>query len=66
MTSADRWREVTAARIPAEGITALAPVRSSEDVRIHPDGTTAWIEDCRLPNGSARQQPRCGSASSTR
>ncbi len=44
MTESDRWREVTAARIPAEGITALAPVRNCDGVRILPDGETVWVD----------------------
>jgi len=43
MRQADRWREVTAARIPAQYLAALAPVRSVDGVRVHPAGELAWV-----------------------
>jgi len=43
MMQADRWREVSAARIPSECIAALAPVRSVDGVRVHIAGELAWV-----------------------
>jgi hypothetical protein len=50
MTPADRWRDVVAARIPAEHLDSLAPVRDRSGVRVHATETTAWV---RWPAGSA-------------
>ncbi len=43
MTEPNRWREVTAARIPAEHIAALAPVRNRVGLRVHLYDATAWV-----------------------
>ncbi|VTT96817.1 Uncharacterized protein OS=Singulisphaera acidiphila (strain ATCC BAA-1392 / DSM 18658 / VKM B-2454 / MOB10) GN=Sinac_2119 PE=4 SV=1 [Gemmataceae bacterium] len=50
MTPADRWRDVVAARISAEHMDALAPVRDRSGVRVHPAAAAAWV---RWPAGSA-------------
>ncbi|WP_439620512.1 hypothetical protein [Gemmata sp.] len=50
MTPVDRWRDVVAARIPAEHLDSLAPVRDRSGVRVHATGATTWI---RWPAGSA-------------
>ena len=38
----DPWREVSAARLPAAHLAALAPVRDREGVRVVPAGAFAW------------------------
>ncbi|MBA4187710.1 MAG: hypothetical protein C0467_06785 [Planctomycetaceae bacterium] len=43
MSKPDRWREVTAARIPAEHLTALATVRNLDGLRVHLVESTAWV-----------------------
>lgn len=40
---ADPWCDVTAARIPAAGGTALGPVRHRGEVRAFPDGDRLWV-----------------------
>lgn len=42
-TTADPWREVSAARLPAAHLHALAPVRDRADVRVFPAGESAWV-----------------------
>jgi hypothetical protein len=44
----DPWSAVTAARLPADGLAALAPVRSRADVRVQLAGAVAWV---RWPAG---------------
>lgn len=46
--TADPWREVSAARLPAAHLHALAPVRDRADVRVFPAGEFAWA---RWPAG---------------
>ena len=43
MTPHDPWREISAARLPAENLAALAPVRNQPNVRVHPDGEAVWV-----------------------
>lgn len=40
---ADPWADVSAARLPAAGLAALAAVRDRPDVRVHPDGEAVWV-----------------------
>lgn len=42
-TVPDSWADVTAARIPADGLGALAPVRGRDGVRVAVAGDTAWV-----------------------
>ena len=39
----DPWRDVSAARLPAEHLAALAPVRNREGVRVVPAGIRGWV-----------------------
>jgi hypothetical protein len=43
MTAPDPLAAVTAARLPASTLAALAPVRDRADVRAHPDGDIVWV-----------------------
>ena len=43
MTTPDPLAAVTAARLPAAALAALAPVRDRADVRVLPDGAAAWV-----------------------
>ncbi len=40
---ADLWADVRAARLPADGLTALAPVRCCPGVTVHAAGGQAWV-----------------------
>src|SRR5262245_39937285 len=44
----DPWGEVSAARLPATHLAALAPVRAQAGLRVHLDGEIAWV---RWPAG---------------
>jgi hypothetical protein len=44
----DPWKEVSAARLPAGHLPALAPVRDRAEVRVHLAGGVAWV---RWPAG---------------
>jgi len=44
----DPWKDVSAARLAAEHLPALAPVRNHEDVRVHAAEGVAWV---RWPAG---------------
>lgn len=44
----DPWRDVTAARLPVGSLSALAPVRHQEGVRVLPAGAAVWV---RWPTG---------------
>lgn len=46
----DPWREVSAARLPADGLAALAAVRNRDGVRVLLDGAVAWV---RWPAGQS-------------
>ncbi|MDY3555908.1 hypothetical protein R5W24_005054 [Gemmata sp. JC717] len=46
----DPWREVSAARVPLDGLAALAPVRHRGDVRVLTADGCAWV---RWPAGEA-------------
>jgi hypothetical protein len=39
----DRWQDVSAARLRAANLAALAPVRNRQDVRIFRAGEVAWV-----------------------
>lgn len=45
---ADPWGEVSAARVPAAALAALAPLRNREDVRVLPAPGAVWV---RWPAG---------------
>ncbi len=49
-TPHDPWRDVSAARLPAEHLAALAPVRHRDGVRVVPAGAAVWV---RWPAGRA-------------
>src|SRR3954447_12765922 len=44
----ERWTEVAAARIPIDGLAALAPVRCRAGVAVHVGEQSAWVT---LPAG---------------
>jgi hypothetical protein len=44
----DRWKDVSAAKLPAASLAVLAAVRADADVRVHLDGEVAWV---RWPAG---------------
>jgi hypothetical protein len=43
MTAANPWNEVTAARLPADGLSALAALRARADIRVHLLNDVAWV-----------------------
>lgn len=43
MPAADRWADVTTARIPTKGLAALVSVRGREGVRVTVLGESAWV-----------------------
>jgi hypothetical protein len=43
MTAPNPWNEVTAARLPADGLALLAPLRNRADIRVHLAEEVAWV-----------------------